>query len=247
MWLDLKAQRLLDSFWERCGEAEPFPRSLERSIALALPVAIVRLPRLRISSIESWLHRRQAGYSFRCQDRALRGCLLAHRGRGLIFVDGIDPEDERRFTIAHELAHFLLDYWSVRDQAIRALGPTISEVMDGFRPATLTERVGSALSGVPIGVHCRLLERGKLTGDLEHCSIGLENRADRVALTLLAPPAEVFSRVNLGHPRFEARLRTTEEILRRDFGLPECFVSKYAHILLTAARREETMAEHLRK
>ena len=38
VWLDTSGQDAVRSFWELCGEVEPFPRSLERSLALALPV-----------------------------------------------------------------------------------------------------------------------------------------------------------------------------------------------------------------
>ena len=46
-----------ERFWTAAGEPEPFPRRLEDSIALALPVMVARLPRLGLFSAERWLGR----------------------------------------------------------------------------------------------------------------------------------------------------------------------------------------------
>src|SRR6266498_1663351 len=100
MWLDNASRDAVNMFWERCGAVEDFPRRLDRPIALALPIWVVKLPRLRLSAVESWLARRGVNFQFNCRDRALRGCLVARDGEGAMFVDGADPEDEQRFTLA---------------------------------------------------------------------------------------------------------------------------------------------------
>ena len=69
MWLNSEEQQAVNSFWEWSGEAEPFPRSLERPIALALPVAVIKLPHLALGGIENWLRSRQIDYSFDCDSR----------------------------------------------------------------------------------------------------------------------------------------------------------------------------------
>jgi Zn-dependent peptidase ImmA (M78 family) len=40
---------------------------------------------------------------------------MARAGHGFISLDGSDADDERRFSLAHELAHFLLDYQDPRN------------------------------------------------------------------------------------------------------------------------------------
>lgn len=122
MLLDNVSQKAVDDFWQSCGEVEPFPRSLERFIPLALPLTIVKLPRLKLQFIEFWLQQRGVAFHFNCLSRAVRGCLVAFGGEGLIFVDGADPDNERRFTIAHELAHFIADYQLPRGQPLANLG-----------------------------------------------------------------------------------------------------------------------------
>ena len=97
-------------FWAAAGGPTAPPRDLQGAISLALPVTTVTLPALALGRIERWLLARGIEHRFDSRDRRLRGCLVATGGYGFIFVDGADPEDERRFTLAHETAHFLLDY-----------------------------------------------------------------------------------------------------------------------------------------
>ena len=108
MWLTGEEQQIIDIFWELAGEVEPFPRSLERTIAMALPIAVIKMPRLALGSIETWLRSRQIPYSFNCKSRFVRGCLVSYGGKGFVFCDGADPYDEIRFTLAHEVGHLLL-------------------------------------------------------------------------------------------------------------------------------------------
>ena len=42
---------------------------------------------------------------------ALAGFLYAHRGNGIIFIEETDPEERRKFSLAHELGHFINDYY----------------------------------------------------------------------------------------------------------------------------------------
>ena len=58
MWLDNASQDAIDLFWRQAGGVEPFPRKLERAVLLALPIAIIKLPRLHTNSIEKWLSNR---------------------------------------------------------------------------------------------------------------------------------------------------------------------------------------------
>lgn len=42
---------------------------------------------------------------------ALAGFLYAHRGGGMIFIERDDREERRKFSLAHELGHFINDYY----------------------------------------------------------------------------------------------------------------------------------------
>jgi hypothetical protein len=211
-----------------------------------LPIALVKLPRLTVSSIEFWLENRGVGYSFNCADRGLRGCLLAWRARGIIFLDGTDPIDQIRFTIAHEVAHFL-DYVMSLEAAGRQCGDRIGEVIDGVRPPSVAERLSATLAGVDLGVYIKLMERDYLTRDLAGDSIRLENRADAIALALLAPPREVLERLDQSVTGFAQMLANGEDILERTFGLPPAIARKYARKLIGRDGRRDSMAQALRE
>ena len=135
-----------EEFWHTAGTLPDWPRDLEHAIALTLPLATINLPQLGLRKIQQWLLRRGVPFEFPCQDRKVRGCLVAYRGAGAVFIDGSDPQDERRFTLAHEVSHFLLDYHLPRHRAWQRLGSNILDVLDGLRPPTIEERVDGLLS-----------------------------------------------------------------------------------------------------
>lgn len=242
MWLDNRSQEAVSLFWQLCGEVEPFPRNLERPIALALPVTIVKLPHLRLRHIEGWLRRRGATFRFNCQSRAVRGCLIACGGEGLVFIDGADHDDERRFTVAHETAHFIVDYWQPRQKAMRRFGNSIAEVLNGLRSPSVNERLGALLANTSIGIHIDLMERGDVGSELWE----IENRADKIALALLAPPEAVLSEVDLSAARFDQRQAGAADVLRERFGFPASIAKSYSRSLLTAIGKGPSWIENVR-
>ena len=228
-------QQVVDSFWQAAGEHEPFPRHLERPVLWALPLAIVKLPRLWLCDVKAWLAQRDIPFHLDGQNRQLHGCTIAYAGRGFILLDGSDPDDEYRFSLAHEISHFLVDYLLPRQHAIRRLGTGIAAVLDGLRPATVDERVAAILRSMPIGVHAHLMDR-RPDGSLG-CSriVEAENRADRLALELLAPATEVRWRIEedattLG---FQEGVKRTIGLLMHDFGLPQTVADAYGRALYT--------------
>lgn len=244
-WLSNEQKDILNVFWGLAGETEPFPRTLERSIALALPIAVVRLPRLYLNDIENWLNYRKISYSFNCQSRPLHGCLVAFGGTGIIFIDGSDPPDQLRFTLAHEVAHFLHDYWLIRSKAIHSFGVSIAEVMDGRRSPTIDERLHALLGKIPIGIQTNLLDRTANGNDLNQ-TWKVENTADKLALALLAPPDEVLQRVNLQGMSFPQRRTSVKNLLVGSFGLPAEIAEAYSVDLLSAMGMGPSWAEALR-
>src|SRR5437016_3332098 len=150
---------LASAFWETAAMHEPFPRSLRAPIARALPMILIGLPRLRLDDARAWLIDNRVASPCCTADRRLRACLVAWRGWGYVFLDGADAEDEQRFSLAHELAHFLKHYWQPRREAVRRLGKQILEVFDGRRPPTPAEQLHGLLSESALGFHVHLMER----------------------------------------------------------------------------------------
>jgi hypothetical protein len=244
IWLTNECSDAVNLFWRLSGGMENFPRSLERSLALALPVALVKLPHLQLKSIEHWLRCRQVSYSFDCQSRYVRGCLVAYGGKGIIFVDGADPIEELRFSLAHEIAHFLMDYWLPRGKAFKNFGPSIVEVMDGHRNPTIEERIRSVIGGIRIGLHTDLLERGSDGPGLD-AIWQIEDKADKVALALLADPEDVIQSVDLSASMFQQRKEAIVAALRSRFGLPDQVADVYGKELLIAFGKGPSWTETL--
>ena len=173
-------------FWRRVGEAEPFPRELRRPVTNTLPVAVVHLPRLTISDASAWLSERGVEGTLTAADRPLRGCLVAHRGHGFIFLDGGLEPDEERVTLSQEVSHFVRHYERRRVAAARKMGPAILEALDGDRPLTAAERVSAVLRDIPVGVYRHTMGRDG-AGRPDAHTMELEAEADLLGFELLAP------------------------------------------------------------
>jgi Zn-dependent peptidase ImmA (M78 family) len=206
---------------------------------------IVKLPRLHLQNIERWFQRRGLAYQFGCNDRAVRGCLLAYRGKGIIFVDGTDPDDELRYTLAHEVAHYLVDYLSPRELALERFGDSIREVLDGSRIPSTDEKIQAFLSRTKLGIYTDLMERDTRSDDISNTLWSIEDRADRIALTLLAPQAEVLDLVDLRTPAYKQREIAIIETLTAHFGLPESIAVSYGRALLRNTNRGRSWLESI--
>jgi|SRR5579859_4211235 len=240
-----EVRSIADAFWHRVGHTQPFPRDLEGAFMLALPVTVYKISDLNVTRIERWFRQQGIAYQLPCQNRRLRGCLVAYRGYGFIFADSDDPVAEIRLTLAHEAAHFFVDYLRPRETALTRLGVTIQGVLDGERPPTRTEQVHAVLANVPLDVYYYLMEREN------HGQIGLstiwnaENRADAVALELLAPLEAVLQHALLDQPRYEQRRQELVTVLARTFGLPGDMAEFYAPLLLRRCNKGPSFWEGL--
>lgn len=226
------------AFWRTAGTARVRPANVEDAVCWALPVGVIHVPGLTAGMLDRWPSQASPRRTRRGVDRELHGALLARGGLGLIIVDGRDPENERRFTIAHETAHFMLDYLEPRERALAKFGPHIAAVMDGERAPSVTERLDAILREVPLGVHAHLAERGAdnmMTCDAERAELA----ADRLAFELLAPRQVVRTRC----PRSVSSIVRFVQILVEDFGFPPQPARCYAQLL--AAERETSFREWL--
>ena len=184
--------KIADDFWNAAGGRISLPYDIFGAVSLALPLDIVSLSNLSVKNIEKWLAQRKIVIDIELEDRFLHGFILVSRGNGLIFVNGTDPEEERRYTVAHEASHFLLDYRLPRENAVKKLGPGILEVIDGRREATILERIDGALYAVLARPYTHLLEKVG-DGSYENSDVQkAENDADELAVELLAPRSEII-------------------------------------------------------
>lgn len=246
MWLDNASQQSVDLFWSRGGESESFPRTLERAVQFAFPITIIKLPRLQLSQIEIWFARRNTKYQFGCVSRAVRGCLIAYGGKGFIFIDSTDPPDEQRFTLSHEVSHFLVEYWIPRQKAISKFGSNITEVLDGHRKPSIEQRIHSILGNIQLGVYSELMTRADSAESDQTDIWDAESRADRIAMALLAPPQTVIEKTDISPAKYADRIQNITKVLTDEFGLPVSIATLYGSELLTLVGKEKSWSENFR-
>jgi hypothetical protein len=215
--------------------SDEFPRDLKQEILLSIPLTLVELPRLSTALIRSWLSERNVVTPVH-GTRRLHGALVAHAGAGVVFIDSDDDAQEKRFSLAHETAHFIHDHMVPRALAIRVFGEELRPVLDGRRAPTRDESLSAVLRKVPLGPQVHLMTRSE-TGSIVTWAVEeREQRADRLALELLAP-LHVFS---------SAARTTTPETLAQRFGLPKVVVGEYLE-LIRQPRRRRSLADTLRQ
>jgi Zn-dependent peptidase ImmA (M78 family) len=152
--------------------------------------------------------------------------MVADRGRGFLFYDSLDSEPQQRFTLAHEVAHFVLDHRLPRARALRAFGQDILPVLDGQSAPSAHQSLLLMLERISIGVQVRLMERNDSGEPCTGKAMEVEQRADRLAFELLAPAREVLPLL-----RSSSRLEVEAELVSR-FGLPAREARSYARLLL---------------
>jgi IrrE N-terminal-like domain len=213
-------ETLAGEFWDGTGIHNTFPRKIEQAIAFKLPLALVGLSPLTMGAIGHWLQQRDSAIRLPDDRRDLCGCLVAFGGRGFIFVCDADSPEEQRLTMAHETAHFLVDYLRPRRQVLDELGEGITEVLDGIRPATPAERAAAILSRLHLGPHIHVLPRQGRDQDSDVAVAHAEDRADRLALELVAPQARVRAVLDALSARQALTAEAARATLATHFGLP---------------------------
>jgi hypothetical protein len=159
-----------------------------------------------------------------------------------VFLDGSDSDDERRFSLAHEVAHFLCDYLDPRERALRALGDRIREVLDGERAPRPEERLSALLRGVELGIYAHWMERSPDGAVTSAAVLAGEDRADRLALELLAPSRHVQEQLrHLG----SSSVVEAVGLLVREYGLPRSHASSYMRFLARRRRAAQSFRQWL--
>jgi hypothetical protein len=236
-----------NDFWKSAGFAESFPRSLETAVSWALPLAVIKMPNLTFSKLDNWFFENGSTFQNSRKDRSLRACLMAKNGKGLIFLDGTDSKDEMRFSMAHETAHFLIDYFLPRKRVFKALGEKAYEILDGVRLPTPEEKLSGILRGVRLGVFEHLIERSDHGAVKDIEVLEAEDHADNLALELLAPRLAVIAKLKSlkNEKTNDLAIKMTQKIIVDGFGLPSLIAERYAKMLAVSRSANKSFKEWL--
>jgi hypothetical protein len=226
-----------ERIWREVGYKPPHPRDVIQPMMETFDAAVILIPNLSVDAVNRWLAGRGRQLLINHRDRRLRACLLGRRGFGLIFVDGSMEPDERRYAVAHELAHFFAHYLELRRLAVTHFGERILSVLDGDRPPTIPERLSEIIQHAPLGPFDDFLVRDDASRP-STAVVDIENEADLIAMELLAPSAEV---AQLG--RDGARV----EVLQKNFGLPAWAAAEWSRFIDDLAPRTDPVVLGLEK
>lgn len=226
-------EKVAADFWGSAGINTRGPRDLAFAARLTLPLDIVALPDLSVQNVKKWLQGKDALYLPDVPDSPLFGLLALYRGNGVIFLEEKDDHRNQRFTLAHEVAHFLLDCSHPRERAVQWLGTKVLDIFDGRRSATQEEQIISAFTDMEMTPHVHLLPRFENTGAWVEQRGKAEERADVLALELLAPAYEVSAvlREQGVAGDYTGCLSTADNLLREVYELPELKAGYYARRL----------------
>jgi hypothetical protein len=165
-----------------------------------------------------------------------------------VFLDGEDNDSERRFTLAHEIAHFILDHLLPRLRALKIFGERILPVLDGRRAPSQEEILSAVLERVQLGVQVHLMSRSPkgaiCTWEVEES----EQRADRFALELVAPGQTVIGelrQVLSDADRLDGQVGRAADYVAERFRLPPDVATSYVQLLLGSTRKTLTLTEEI--
>lgn len=182
---DLK--KISNRFWVDSGLKMECPRPIEDAVIRNLPISIVKMKVLTYQSLSQWFAERNLVGILPHFSESLLGGIFAFKGNALLFVDAKLPSYEMRYTVAHEVGHFLFDYHYKRQKAKATVGDSAEEILDGTRRASLGERVDAILLGIDLKPYYHLLSDQNCISISRGQIETAEDNADFLADELIAP------------------------------------------------------------
>ena len=220
-------------FWRRAGGRSTPPVDIGYAAVCALEVAVWPITGLTTRTAVDNLRRVGITCSDIGDERELHGCVAIGPSGGLILVETRDSDAQKRFTIAHELSHYILEVHRHRQRAKRRMGDDYVGVLYGSRQATSTERIDAWLNNVRSAPTTHFMDRAADGGYGCGPTLEAECVADRLAIELIAPRAEVSRAMpDCRKLPFRDLVHEAQRIAERQFGLPGAVADSYASRLV---------------
>lgn len=240
-------ERIAREFWSTVEPAYRSNFDIVSAVDASLTIDLVAVKQLSLRKIESWLASRTITIEIDVNDRSLHGALLIRGNSVLMFVEDAEDELQQRFTVAHEVSHFLLDYQVPKERAILALGKEIEDVLNGNLPANNTQLALSVIKGINIDPYTFLIEKTGNGSFLNWANFNSENEADYLALELLAPRTKVINETVSSTKRltYSQFTRNSLELLKGKYGIPAEIARQYASELANAVTNGPSFLDKL--
>lgn len=239
-------------FWKQAGVVPKYPLQpnyLEQAICLLLPINIVKLNKLSLFEVISWLA--EHSYSMQIsEDCTLCGLLFISQGQGIIFINGSHSLDEQSYTLAHELGHYLLEFDQPRKKAKLLFDNKIDEIFLGIRKPTIEDELSGIIKRVNVRPYVHFLEEDNTSAEGRARVWDAENKADALAFELLAPFHTVHAELKekCKYLTFNCVRNELPGILAERFGLPSSVRQQYlAAIMSRLFPYGDGLIEHLRQ
>ncbi len=233
-----------DWFWRLAGGRGEYPQDIRSAAPFALPLSIHSIRSLSVASASRFYARGGIASPRAARDRRLRGCISISVGGGMILVEANDDVRQKRFTIAHEVAHYIIEVSRHSERAETRMGKRWLGVLYGERAASESERIDAWLANVRSAPFAHFMDRVPSGGIGCGETLRAECRADALALDLLAPRAEFVRAIGArGEPVFRDSVEAARLIAQRKFGLPAAIASEYAARVAWGLRRGASTAE----
>jgi len=231
-------------FWKRAGGRPDPPVDIGYAATCALEVGIRPIDGL--TPVTAADHLRRVGIE--CADgvdeRELHGCIAVGPHGATILVEMRDDDAQRRFTITHELSHYILEVHRHHQRAERWMGQDYVDILYGSREATPTERIDAWLNGVRSSAFTHFMDRDSNGGYGCGNALEAECSADRLAIEILAPRAEMVSVVSdYEKLPFRDLVDATRRIAEQRFGLPYAVAVPYVDRIAWRLTRGPSTAE----
>ena len=215
-----------DWFWKRAGGRSGYPANIAYAATCALEVYVDEIADLTPASAVAHVGRGGLWKIDGVDERSLHGCVIVGPSGGAVLVEKSDDEAEKRFTIAHEVSHYILEVKRHHERAADRLGPEFADALYGLREATPTERIDAWLNNARSEAFAHFMDRAPRGGYGCSRMLEVECRADDLALEILAPRSELVAAIS--STGFVESLKVARSISERRFGLPESVAELYA-------------------
>jgi hypothetical protein len=213
------------AFWKPIPERNYFPRDLEQYLPLHYQASIETLPGLTVQRVHEWLSAKGIASTNPSNKRRLDGSIIAQKGHAILFIDAALSLDARRMIVAHETAHYWIDYELPRRRMKLRYGNGGMQALDQERAPEIVEILMATAMGAPIQAfyHYQFKEHKQETE--------VEQRANTLACLLIAPRREVLSRAKICRMSRDDESKWLE-LLHHGFGIPENWGRGYLPLLL---------------